>query len=49
MKELSIIVALLGKEEKVLERLGYLIKSLEDRFGKIPNSMKKFILSMKIK
>ena len=39
MKELSIIVALLGKEEKVLERLGYLIKSLEKIYIKYENKI----------
>ena len=37
MKELSIIIALLGKEEKILERIGYLIKSLEKIYSKYEN------------
>ena len=39
MKELSIIIALLGKEEKILERVGYLIKSLEKIYSKYENEI----------
>ena len=39
MKELSIIIALLGKEEKILERIGYLIKSLEKIYSKYENEI----------
>lgn len=39
MRELSIIVALLGEEEKVLEQVGYLIKSLEKIYTKYENKI----------
>ena len=39
MKKLSIITILLGKEEKILERVGYLIKSLEKIYNKYENEI----------